>query len=151
MQQIMWRNTLKMKMKYKIKSYRRGNWTSRSLDFWDDVKVRFLNFWDFKYKKERKEKKAMLKQGEMEKIPIKKAINKDVKEMGYKPNSYSSSMKYVKTKGGAVVVTPASMRDIRKDYENAELVKARIKSHQALSDENSKSLSQHSIEQVLDL
>ena len=117
-------------MRYITKQYRykRGfkNWLS---NWWDETKVEFKVFWDFKYKKERKRKKSLLKTGEMEKIPVEKAVKKDVKNMSYSANAHTSAMKYVKTKGGAVVVTPASMRDIRKDYKDAELVEARIKSH----------------------
>jgi len=122
-------------LSYRILPY---NKKDKLLDFFDDVKIRFFNFWDFKYRKIRKQKKAMLKEGEMEKIPVKKAVSKDVKEMGYKPNFSSQSMKYVKTKGGAVIVTPESMRSIRKVYEDAELVEARIKSHQQLIDDYDK-------------
>jgi len=106
------------------------------LDWWDNTKTSFFVFWDFKYKKERKAKKALLKPGQMERIPVEKAVNKDVNNMGYKANSQTSSMKYVKTKGGAVVVTPASMRSIRADYKDSELVEARIKSHADLKEQN---------------
>jgi len=126
-------------IKYILKkhNHKKGlkNW---SLDWWDNTKTSFCVFWDFKYKRERKRKKKLLKAGEMERIPLEKAISKDVKNMGYRANPAMNSMKYVKTKGGAVVVTPASLRAIKEDYKDAELVEARIKSHDALKEEYEK-------------
>ena len=110
----------------------------KALDWWDNLKISFIVFWDFKYKRKRKENKKLLKDGDVEKIPVKRAVKKDVKEMSYSADQTSNSMKYVKTKSGAVVVTPASMREIRRDYKDCELVEARIKSHEALREENAK-------------
>jgi len=130
-------------MQLKVTKYVAENgFKVKLLDWWDEKKTSFCVFWNFKYKKERKIKKTLLKAGEMEKIPVEKAVKKDVKEMGYKAQSYQSNpMKYVKTKGGAVVVTPASMRQIRNDYQGGELVEARIKSHEALQEEYEKEIS----------
>ena len=101
--------------KYKIERF--YNWL-------DNIWVSLKNFFDFEYKKERKQK--VLKIGELDRVPVEKAIEKDMKTIG-RPLGGSQSMKCVKTKSGAVVVTPASLRSIRKDYEGAEIVESKIK------------------------
>lgn len=115
-------------MKFKVTQYQhKRTFKTKILDWWDDISTRFLVFWDFKYRINRKRKKAQRQDGELESIPVSKTTNKDVNQMSYHPNACGNSMKYIRTKGGAVVVTPASIREIRNDYKDCEFVEAAIK------------------------
>ena len=106
------------------KAVRSSGFKDRFFDWLDNSKISFKNFFDFKYKKERKNK--VLDIGELDRVPVEKAVKKDEKNLS-RDMGQSSQMKYVKTKSGAVVVTPASLRNIRKDYEGAVIVDAALK------------------------
>lgn len=96
----------------------------RLLDWIDNFKVSIKNFFDFKYRRERKNK--VLSAGELDRVPVERATFKDEKSMSLSAEC-GHKMKYVKTTGGAVVATPSSLRSIREDYKGAVIVDAAIK------------------------
>jgi len=116
----------------------------------DEYKVRVKNFFDLKYRWKRWTKKLAI--GELDRVPVSKAVAKDIDEFSYNrmggvDNNFtpeaieavkkinpdtrigqeSGKMKYIKTKSGRVIVTPASIRQIRELYPDAEIVDAPIK------------------------
>ena len=101
----------------KIREHRIRRFKENVLDRVDDYKVRFKNFFDFKYKKERKK---LVEEGETDRVPIKKATIKDVGYLSRK-NSSGQVMNCVKTKSGAVVVVPGSSRNLRGQVSSGEL------------------------------
>ena len=94
------------------------------LDKIDDYKIRAKNIFDFKYKKERKNKK--LEEGVMDRVPVKNATIKDIENLSRQSNT-GQTMNCVKLKSGVTVVVPGSARSIRKEFKDATIVESLIK------------------------
>ena len=113
--------------KFKIEEFKDnesfGCCPKKHYDFW----IKFKRFFSLKYHRSQKENKRNHKEkGELNKLNVEYATKKDLQKLGRHGNS--SSMNYVKTKSGAVVVVPGlNPQAIAKQYKNGIIMEAMIK------------------------
>ena len=86
---------------------------SKFTDVLSDIWIRIKRFFYWRQKP--------LDIGELKEIPVDYVTESDLNNMSRK------NMSCVKTKSGAVVVTPQSAREIRKNYKDASIVDSFIK------------------------
>jgi hypothetical protein len=114
---------------YRFKRFLKRKFVSK-----EDFKLRIKNFFDHKYRKKRKEQQKYAKETyTMDRVPVERATSTDggnlCRPVGNNTH-IESKMKCIKLKSGRVVVTPATLDQIRRNpmYEGAVLVESRVKS-----------------------